>query len=92
MTDTDESVRSSHHGSVAASRLAAELGHFNNVRKARIQFPYRIHLEVSDDGLNRTELKTIREFGWDVSGFTIRSKSVSVVRSDQLVETGGEPA
>lgn len=75
--------------SLAASRLAAELGHFPSVRKAKIQFPYRIYLTVTDDGLSRTAMKTIREFGWAVSGFTINTNGVSVIRSERLVDSGG---
>lgn len=68
--------------SMPASRLAAELAHFTNVRRADVQFTGRIRLKVTDDGLCRTELKTIREFGWVVSGFTIQSNGVSIVRND----------
>jgi hypothetical protein len=65
-----------------ASRLAAELGHDSNVRRVVVQFPNRLLLEVTDDGLSRGPLKTIREFGWMVSGFTIRRNSVSVVQQE----------
>lgn len=37
-----------------ASRLAAELGHFSNIKRAKVQFPDRILLKVTDDGMSRT--------------------------------------
>jgi len=73
-----------------AGRLAAELGHYTNVRRADVQFPDRVRLEVTDDGLSRGPLKTIREFGWMVSGFTIRSNSVSVVQNGRYQNTDGD--
>lgn len=65
-----------------AGRLAAELGHFESVERVEKQFPDRLFLKVSDDGLSRTPMNTIRSFGWKVSGFTIHRNSVSVVQED----------
>lgn len=73
-----------------AGRLAAELGHYTSVRRVDVQFPDRLHLRVTNDGLSRGPLKTIREFGWMISGFTIRSNSVSVVRNGRSLHTEGD--
>lgn len=40
------------------------------------------------DGLSRGPLKTIREYGWMVSGFTIRTNSVSVVAGGSFPKGG----
>jgi len=66
-----------------ASRLAAELAKSTSVRRASIQFDHRIMARVTDDGMSRTNMNTIRSYGWEVSGFTMRSNSVSIVRSDR---------
>lgn len=67
-----------------ASRLAAELAHFTNVRTVDVQFPYRVRAVVTGDGLNRTEMNTIREYGWAVTGFTMDTNGVSIVRQSRL--------
>lgn len=67
-----------------ASRLAAELSKSPSVRRAKKQFEYRLHLKITNSGLGCTDLKTIREYGWHVSGFTPRHNSVSVVRNDRF--------
>lgn len=73
-----------------AGRLAAELSKSADVRRAEVQFPYRLKVTITNSGLGRTDLKTIREYGWRISGFTPRFNSVSVVSEDRFSVRGGD--
>lgn len=77
---TEHSLGATQHSRpvMPASRLAAELGHTASVKRVKVQFPYRLHLRVTDDGLSRTDMNTIREYGWEVSGFSRRSGCIGV--------------
>jgi hypothetical protein len=70
------------------NRLAAELGHYANVRRTEVQAPYRLLLRVTENGLNHSPLRTIREYGWWVTGFSGRHNTVSVLRQDRVSGNG----
>lgn len=67
-----------------ASRLAAQLSKSASVKRVREQFEHRVHVQTTDGGLGRTDLKTIREYGWEISGIGMEHNSVSIVRGDQF--------
>lgn len=67
-----------------ASRLAAELSKSTSVKRVDEQLEYRVRVTTTDDGIGRTELDTIREYGWGISGVGMGHNTLSIVRGDRL--------
>ena len=70
---------SSDERSQPLGRLAAELGHFSNVRRVEPDDGgERAIVRVVNSGIGIREISVIREFGYRISSVSIRHRYVSV--------------
>lgn len=68
--------------SVSVARLAAKLGHSEEVRRVEVDDEDRALVRMTNNGLRSSETDTIRRYGFEIRSISPRHKFAIVYRAD----------